>query len=221
MSAAPERLYVVLTMRGVRLSKRRLEVAVSAAERERLNRWLLARTLETVGSWLDGLERCVFVSVCDEALACARRAGALTLEEPGGARGHNHAAGVGVAHAARLGAEKAMLLPCDLPYLSADALDDFAARASLYGLVLAPDRHGTGTNAVIVDARSDIEFKFGDDSLARYRDWAQASGLRVSVCARRELGFDLDTPEDLAAWRVSVGTDYEYSKETAAHTRGG
>lgn len=44
----PASLYVVLTMRGIALSKPRLESALSALERAELNRWLLARTLKTV-----------------------------------------------------------------------------------------------------------------------------------------------------------------------------
>ena len=193
-------LHVVLTMRGIALSKRRLERALTASERAQLNRWLLARTLKTVGEWLGDMQRCVMVSVCGEALGLARDAGARVVDEPGGACGHNHAAAVGLACAAGLGARKVMMLPCDLPLLSTSALDDFAERADMTDLVLAPDRHGTGTNAVIVDASGGIEFKFGDESLARYQSWAESRRRTVSICTRPELGFDLDTPEDLAAW---------------------
>ncbi len=35
---------------------------------------------------------------------------------------------------------------------------------------------------------------------ASYLAWAESQGWTVSVCARPELTFDLDTPEDWAAW---------------------
>lgn len=217
----PASLHVVLTMRGIALSKRRLEGALAAPARAQLNRWLLSRTLATVGEWLGDMQRCVIVSVCGEALALARAAGAHGLDEPGGARGHNHAAAVGLAQAAARGASKAMMLPCDLPLLSACALDDFGARAETADLVLAPDRHGTGTNAVVVDVKAGIEFKFGEDSLARYKAWAQSHSRTVSICTRPELGFDLDTPEDLAAWHARHDSRKSHSAEVEAHPRGG
>lgn len=220
-SASPDSLHVVLTMRGIALSKRRLESALDVAERAQLNRWLLERTLATLRGWLPDMQRCVMVSVCSEALALARAAGAVTLDEPGGALGHNHAAAVGLAHARACGARKAMMLPCDLPLLSACALDDFAQRADKADLVLAPDRHGSGTNAVIVDGESDIEFKFGDDSRARYTAWARERGLTISICTRTELGFDLDTPQDLAAWHGQYESSEAHRAESEAHPRGG
>jgi 2-phospho-L-lactate guanylyltransferase len=148
------------------------------------------------------MDRCIFVTACAEALAIARAAGTCAIDEPGGALGHNHAAAVGVAHAASASAREIMMLPCDLPLLSAPALDAFAALRHARTLVLAPDRHGTGTNALIVDAAAGIEFKFGDGSLRLYDAWARDRGHSVAICTRHELGFDLDTPEDLKAWRL-------------------
>ena len=200
-------LYVVLAMRGIHSSKRRLESAVDAASRAELNRWLLARTLRIVGQWLGGMDNCIFVTACAEALAVAKAAGTRAIDEPGGALGHNHAAAVGVARAASVGAREVMMLPCDLPLVSGAALDAFAALRGERTLVLAPDRHGTGTNALIVDATAGIEFKFGDGSLRLYDAWARERAHSVAICTRYELGFDLDTPADLEAWRRHRETD--------------
>jgi 2-phospho-L-lactate guanylyltransferase len=197
-------LYVVLTMRGIHSSKRRLESAVDAAQRAELNRWLLARTLRVVEQWLGGMERCIFVTACAEALAIAQAAGSSAIDEPGGALGHNHAAAVGLAHAASIGARDVMMLPCDLPLLGGEALDAFAALRDERTLVLAADRHGTGTNAVIVDAAADLEFKFGEGSLGLYDAWARSTRHAVAICTRRELAVDLDTPADLKLLRASM-----------------
>jgi 2-phospho-L-lactate guanylyltransferase len=194
-------------MRGIHSSKRRLEAAVDGTTRAELNRWLLARTLRVAHEWLGGMDNCIFVTACAEALAIAKEAGACAIDEPGGALGHNHAAGVGVTHAASIGAREVMMLPCDLPLLSAQALDAFVALRDERTLVLAPDRHGTGTNALIVDAAAGIEFKFGDGSLGLYDAWARETRRCVAICTRHELGFDLDTPADLQAWRLRRGAD--------------
>ena len=195
----PEALHVVLTMRGIRDSKQRLESALSPAERAELNHGLLVRTLGVVSRWLDDPQRCLFVSACGEALTLAGKAGMRVLDRP--ARGHNDAAAGGVSDALARGAHGVMFLPCDLPLLSDGALDAFAKLFDGHNFVIAPDRHGTGTNALIVDAASGIEFKFGDGSRALYEAWARDAGRAVSICTRVELGFDLDTPEDLQEWR--------------------
>ena len=104
--AHAEGTYAVLAMRGIRESKTRLAGAVPPPQRAVLNRWLLERTLGVVHEWLGDLTRCVFVSACDEALGIAWTAGAWTLVDEGGARGHNQAAEQASAHAITLGARR-------------------------------------------------------------------------------------------------------------------
>src|SRR5215211_692147 len=62
MSAAallPPDFYVVLTSRGIALSKARLSGALTVNQRAELNRWLLDRTLSVLSTWLRSMERCV------------------------------------------------------------------------------------------------------------------------------------------------------------------
>ena len=191
-------LYVVLTSRGIALSKERLAGALSAAERSELNRWLLARTLSVIAQWLDRMDRCLVVTACSEVLATAERAGTRVLQQP--ASGHNAAAKAGAAQVATLGARRIVFLPADLPELTPEALDAFVARAVSADYVLAPDKEGPGTNAVIAYAVPDLQFFFGPGSLAKYVQWAAARGWRVAVHAAPELAFDLDCPEDYALW---------------------
>ena len=191
---APDNLYAVIAMRGLRESKQRLAHAVSPADREALNRWLLERTLGVVRDWLGDMERCVFVSACDEALAIAREAGARPFAETGGAGGHNHAAAEGSSHAIALGARTIAMLPCDLPELSCEALDEFAAQAQRADFVIAPDEEGTGTNALVLPAVPGLQFFFGPGSLARYVAWGMSRGFRTAVFAHPALAFDIDDP---------------------------
>jgi 2-phospho-L-lactate guanylyltransferase len=68
--------------------------------------------------------------------------------------------------------------------------------------VLAPDRHGTGTNALLLrcDPAADgpaFRFHFGPDSYARHVDEAHRLGLDVVTAITAGTALDLDTPEDL------------------------
>jgi 2-phospho-L-lactate guanylyltransferase len=191
-------LYVVLTSRGIALSKERLAGALTIAERSELNRWLLGRTLSVLATWLEDMDHCLVVTACSEVLGTAQRAGARVFQQP--ASGHNDAAKAGAAQVAGLGARRIVFLPADLPDLTPEALDAFVARAISADYVLAPDKEGPGTNAVIAHAVPDLEFFFGPGSLAKYVQWAATRGWRVAVHAAPELAFDLDSPEDYALW---------------------
>lgn len=194
-------LWTVVPMRGIEQGKSRLAAVLDVANRARLNRWLLARTLAVVERWRGDLEHCVVVSPCDQALELAQRMGAAVVREMQDASGLNRASALGASYAAAHGAGRVLVLCCDLPDLTPESLHALAGAAGdPEHMVLAPDLAGTGTNALLVGARPDLEFSFGERSCARYREWAAAHGWTVSICARPELGFDLDTPDDLAAW---------------------
>jgi 2-phospho-L-lactate guanylyltransferase len=194
----PDDVYVVLTSRGVALSKARLANALTLDQRIELNRWLIDRTLGVIASFLNDMQRCVIVTGCDEVLRTGARAGARVLERAPG--GHNDAAKAGAAEVIALGATRIAFVPADLPDLTPEALHEFVARGATADFVLAPDKEGTGTNAVLAHAVSDLEFFFGPGSLAKYVQWGLARGWRVALHARPELAFDLDDPQDFALW---------------------
>ena len=70
------------------------------------------------------------------------------------------------------------------------------------GVVIAPDRHAEGTNALLVDAGV-RKFAFGKNSLARHIAQGEARGVRSFPCINEKLAFDLDTVEDFSEWMHS------------------
>lgn len=214
--------WTLLPMRGLDRGKSRLVPALGEAGRAELNGWLLARTLAVVGRWSGTLARCIVVSPCGRTLEAAARAGALPLQEAG-VSDLNHALQAALRAAAARGAQRVLVLPCDLPRLTARALRLFAGEAGRRRhMVLAPDRSGRGTNALLADAHAYIEFRFGPRSLARHRQWAVARGWTVSVFPHPALEFDLDTPADLAQCigRGGLGSAVRGGDRRAAHRSG-
>jgi 2-phospho-L-lactate guanylyltransferase len=196
---------VVLPVRGIAEGKSRLAAALDAEARAQLNRQLLAHTLNALAEWRGDLSRCVVVSSCRETLATAGRVGAVALDEGPAARGLNAAAAHGAVYAGSRDARQALVLACDLPYLNADALTALAQAAeSARHMVIAPDRHGTGTNALLASVEESSEFRFGERSCAAHLALAAERGWRAALCRRPELEFDLDTAEDLARWTESA-----------------
>jgi 2-phospho-L-lactate/phosphoenolpyruvate guanylyltransferase len=96
--------------------------------------------------------------------------------------------------------DRLLVIHADLPLVS---VDDIAAliTGDGGGCAIAPDRHGTGTNALALDEPSGFEFAFGVNSFARH--CAAAKG-RARVVTRLGLGLDIDTADDLDA-AISAG----------------
>lgn len=184
--------------RGLAEGKSRLSPLLDDAARFALNRDLLAQTLATISHWLGVAQHCIVVSPSDAALTLACDNGAQTLRDAQARL--NDAVAAGAAHALAQGARIVLIVPGDLPLLDATALDDMTAMYSPLTTVIAPDRHGVGTNALLVSAEV-TTFAFGTQSFSRHKAMAEARGDAVCVCKHEALAFDLDTPEDWAMWQ--------------------
>ena len=64
-------------------------------------------------------------------------------------------------------------------------------------VVVAPDRHRQGTNALLICPVGLIEYDFGEDSFSRHCELAEQSGARLEVVDLPSLAIDVDLPEDL------------------------
>jgi 2-phospho-L-lactate/phosphoenolpyruvate guanylyltransferase len=141
--------------------------------------------------------------------------GALVLEDD--ERGHNEAATLGVQRALELGAEHVLLVPGDCPVLAAAEVDALIERVPAGpSALIVPDRHGTGTNALLLTPPDAMAPAFGPGSRVRHEARAQTAGLEHETVDVPSLGLDIDTPEDLAAVEAAL----DNSHGGAAHTRG-
>jgi 2-phospho-L-lactate guanylyltransferase len=113
--------------------------------------------------------------------------------------------GVGLNAAVRLGREHALrreattmlvLLP-DLPLLTATDIDALLGMAGEGIVALAPDRHKSGTNAIVLHPPDAIDPAFGINSLYAHRASAQEKGFLLREYHSIGTGFDLDTEADL------------------------
>lgn len=114
--------------------------------------------------------------------------------------GQSEAVAVGIRHAHVTGFERVLLVPGDTPVIDPGEVDQLLERTAGDGLEvgIVADRHGTGTNALVLAPPDAIPAAFGPDSLERHVTAAAAAGRshRVELC--ESLAHDVDTPEDLA-----------------------
>jgi 2-phospho-L-lactate guanylyltransferase len=131
--------------------------------------------------------------------------------------GHNGAAARGIARALELGMDRALLIPGDCPLLDPTEIDDLIARpVQSPSVLIVPDRHGTGTNALLLTPPDAMAPSFGLGSHDRHTRHAAAAGITAETVEVPSLALDIDTPEDLAA----VAAELSETRGGAAHTRG-
>ncbi len=134
--------------------------------------------------------------------------------------GHNAAARRGIEAAVMLGAERVLLVPGDCPALvpaEVDGLIDRAARGRGRPEVLVvPDRHGTGTNALVLTPPEIMQPSFGEGSRMRHEQLAAEAGADCEVVEVPSLVLDVDTMDDLQALQAALGALHG----NAANTRG-
>jgi len=173
-------------------AKTRLGECLSAEQRAALSRRLLRRTLRLA---LGVADRVVVVSRDRALLAEVEAAGAVGLVEE--APGLNAALTQATDFARGQGADGVLVLPADLPRLTAldiRAIIQLGARAP--AVVIAPCRHETGTNALLMRPPGLVPFAFGPDSFAAHCAAAHAAGTPPQIYRSPTIALDLDTPED-------------------------
>jgi 2-phospho-L-lactate guanylyltransferase len=205
-------------------AKQRLLAALDRPQRAALVKAMLADVLAAATA-ARNVERVVVVTSEGRAeriaLAHARRVATPieVLEEPAD-RGHPEAATLGIIRAKALGAGCGVLLPGDCPLLDADELDAALDRMHPGRIAVVPDRHGTGTNALVMAPVDAIGPAFGPGSCARHTDRGERAGHEVAVERLASLALDVDTPDDLRAMAGVLESDPDRAPRTAAALQG-
>jgi 2-phospho-L-lactate guanylyltransferase len=189
-------LWAIVPVKPLRRGKSRLAGTLSEDERTELNRFLLQNTLKTFAD-LKEVEEVLVISRDPQALAIARQHGARTVREDGQPE-LNTALKRATVIAQVYATRGVLILPADLPLVTRDDVLALIERAGdPPAVVIAPDRHGTGTNALLISPAGLIEYDFGQNSFQRHCQRALEAGARLEIVNLPTLGLDLDLPEDL------------------------
>ena len=206
--------FAILPMKTFGEAKQRLDEELQPGPRRALAEAMFCDVLVALRR-ANAIDQVLVVSSDHGAQRIAGGYGAMVLEEPDS--GHSDAATQGVREAIELGADRALLVPGDCPLLDPAEVDELIARpAPARSALIVPDRHGTGTNALLLTPPDSMAPSFGPGSCRRHAAEAQAAGIAGEIVTVASLALDVDTPDDLATVQATLAA----TRGGAAHTRG-
>jgi 2-phospho-L-lactate guanylyltransferase len=221
------RTAAILPVKHFSRAKQRLGASVPDRLRFELARAMVGDVLLALAQ-TPSIERTIIVTREQSVAVPAREQGAIVLDDVTES-GQSAAAALGVRWAMAEGIERVLCVPGDCPALDPEELEALLSgdpdRADADGttdahratdtdeqteadgqggeraVVIVPDRHGTGTNGLLLSPPDAIAPSFGPDSAQRHRELALAAGVPVRVRQTPSLLLDIDTGADLAALR--------------------
>jgi 2-phospho-L-lactate guanylyltransferase len=171
--------------------KSRLAGRLTVAERIELVRRMLAHVVETLQQ-VSAIEAIAFVSEERDTIPSDMP----VLAEAGG--GLNVALDAARKRLIARDAQEILVLPADLPCVTAVEIEALVAAGRRTGCALATDNRGRGTNALWLPTHLPFRFQFGAASRLLHLGEARRLGVEPALIKSHGLAFDVDGPQDLA-----------------------
>jgi 2-phospho-L-lactate guanylyltransferase len=206
------RTLAILPVKSFGSAKQRLSEALGAGARQALAQAMFADVLGSLRRTrgIDG----IVVVTADRVAEAAASGDRVRVLHDVDQTGQSAAALIGIRHALSERCERVVLVPGDTPLVQPGELAGLVSASR--GVLIVPDRHGTGTNALVLSPPDAIEPSFGPGSFERHVAAAEAAGVPNRVEEVRTLALDVDTPADLA----ELAAELEVRRGHAPSTRG-
>lgn len=206
----------ILPVKSFGAAKQRLGSALGAGSRQALAQAMFSDVLASLRR-VPGLDSVAVVTAdpVAESAALGERVQVLRDTEQAG---QSAAALIGIRHAQAHGFARVLLVPGDTPLLDPGEVAGLLRRGADadLGAVIVPDRHGEGTNALLLSPPDAIAPAFGPGSRERHAAAARAAGVACAVENVPTLALDVDTGQDLELLAATL----EGRRGQAPSTRG-
>ena len=171
-------MWAIVPVKPLRHGKSRLSGVMSEDERTELNISLLGHTLNVLNQ-VKEISNTLVVSRDLAVLTIARDMGAKTVQEDG-APLLNTALERATVIAQVYTPRGVLILPADLPLIQPEDIQAFIAKAiNPPVVVIAPDRHQSGTNALLLNPSGLFEYSFGPGSFQKHCEKALKSWCKI------------------------------------------
>lgn len=200
--AAPQAgTWGLVPLKSSHRAKSRLSEVLGPREREQLFFTLAERVIRALGD-SGRIDAVAVVTSSRKVAAFARALGATPILQTTDF-GMSPALELGLHSLQSACPARVLMLPGDLPSISAAAVDKLLSAADANrNMVLVPDRHREGTNALLCTPPLVITPRFGQRSFERHLAAAEAAGIGTRILEIDELALDLDRADDLEYLRA-------------------
>jgi 2-phospho-L-lactate/phosphoenolpyruvate guanylyltransferase len=187
----------ILPVKSFGAAKQRLASALGAGSRQALAQAMFSDVLASLRR-VPGVDA-VAVVTSDRVAEAAALGERVEVLRDTAMTGQSAAALIGIRYAQAHGFDRVLLVPGDTPLLDPGEVAALLRRALDNGTaaVVVPDRHGEGTNALLLTPPDAIEPSFGPGSCARHVASAREAGVACAVERLPTLALDVDTGQDL------------------------
>jgi 2-phospho-L-lactate/phosphoenolpyruvate guanylyltransferase len=201
------RTAAILPVKHFAQAKQRLGASLPDPLRLELARAMVGDVLAALGETAS-IERTIVVTAEPSMAELAHARGAIVIDDTA-QDGQSAAVSLGVKRALTEGMERALCVPGDCPTLDPDELAALLSSPASNEpeVVIVPDRHGTGTNGLLLAPPGTIRPSFGLGSCERHRALANAAEVRWRIERPASLLLDIDTGEDLTVLRTRLVGD--------------
>lgn len=199
-------IWAIVPVKPLRRGKSRLASILGEDERTALNHMFLENVLEIL-KHIREIGQTLVVSRDPAALAVAREFDARTVLEDGNPD-LNSALQRATLLARAFSVSGVLILPADLPLLQpADLQQLFNQAAPAPSVTIAPDRHESGTNALLIKPTGLLRYHYGKDSYHHHSELARQAGATLTVVHNANLALDVDTPADMELFNQVIASD--------------
>ena len=187
---------ILVPVKNLEGAKQRLNAVLTRYQRTELARAMLKDICHALAE-IKPQPRVALVTGDAYATRLARQCGFDVIHDDANL-GETEAIAMATAEAEKRGAEFSLVLPGDIPLVTAGEIARVLDAAPPEGTVLVPAADGRGTNAILRAPCSLIPCRFGNDSFLPHRAAARATGKPVVVLdGLPGIALDIDRPEDL------------------------
>lgn len=187
-------MHALVPVKTFSTAKQRLGDELRPEECAALARYMLDDVLNALEA-SPHVDTITLVGDDDETALLAQERRCRFMQEAPGAglsRALDAAAGILAAD----GERSVLIVPADIPALSAADLDALAVKSNA-ALSLCPAARDGGTNALICSPPDVISFRFGPDSARKHLQAAREAGVSFLIIQADNIAHDIDTPDDL------------------------
>lgn len=194
---------ILVPVKHLSNAKQRLASILSQADRTELAQTMLLDVIEALNGW----QNCPGVSLVTSdpyALGLAERFHLDVIPDRANIS-ETDAIEMATRVCGTRGIAWTLVLPADIPLVSASELDAILSQAPVEGSVLVPASDRRGTNAAFRRPAGLFPLRFGNDSFKPHLEAARATQKACLVLPLPGIALDVDNPSDLAALASASG----------------